>query len=260
MLVFVLCVAAALFWLAYLGVHVQSVDHFSSPISFPTTLLLVVGGFWTVRLAKLVLILNGLDRQMEQLTTNLRRRWPADWPKIFDLLPDKPVGLQELCWAKRPVNKGLRKARRAMLEFHPLEASRLKAEQKLCAVETDRYVRQFFHHIVRLGRGLAVTACLLFISAHTYPFSQEPLVRLWASVMLAAIGCLVAWYYLRFDRNELLSYLVGTDPKRVSINWSMIQTVTPALLLAAIALLSQTFPGIWQWMRNVLEPMASSSL
>jgi hypothetical protein len=257
----VLCVAAALFWLGFLGGHVQGVDHFSKPISFPTTLLLVAGGFWCVRFFKLILILNGLSQQLEELTSALRQRWPSDWPKIFELLPEQPAGLQELFWASRPTvnDRQWSMARQAVQEDQP-EAQRRKAEKKLCAIEIDLYIRQYFHHIVRLGRGLALAACLLFLSAHSFPFSQEPLVRLWASVMLAAIGCVLAWFYLKFDRNELLSHLVGTDPKRVSINWSLIQTVAPAVLLTVIALLSQTFPGIWQWMRSVLEPMASSSL
>jgi len=64
---------------------------------------------------------------------------------------------------------------------------------------------------------------------------------------------------LKFDRNELLSYLVGTDPKQISINWSLIQMVAPALLLTVVAVLSSTFPEIWQWVRGVLEPMSRSA-
>ena len=78
--------------------------------------------------------------------------------------------------------------------------------------------------------------------------------------MLASIGCVMAWYYLKFDRNELLSHLVGTDPKQISINWSLIQMVAPAVLLTFVAILSSTFPEIWQWVRGVLEPMARSSI
>jgi hypothetical protein len=78
--------------------------------------------------------------------------------------------------------------------------------------------------------------------------------------MLASIGCVMTWYYLRFDRHELLSHLVNTDPKQISINWSFIQAVAPALLLTMVALLSSAFPEIWQWVRGVLEPISRSSV
>ncbi|MBC7855865.1 MAG: hypothetical protein IAF94_20750, partial [Pirellulaceae bacterium] len=258
----ILCVAAAILWLGFLAWHLQSPDFFAMPVSFATSLLLFAGGYWCVRLFKLVQILKGFARQLEELTKALRERWPDSWPTIFEQLPEKRVGLQEVIWATRPsVNDHeWEKAKKALQEAQALDGCRLKAEQKLCAIEIELYVRQFFHHIVRLGMGLVVSACLLFLSAQAFPFSQEPLLRLSASIMLAAIGCVMAWYYLKFDRNELLSRLVGTDPKRVSVNWSLIQMVAPAVLLTAVALLSQTFPEIWQWMRGVLEPMARSSI
>ncbi|MGI8978561.1 MAG: hypothetical protein ACR2FY_05010 [Pirellulaceae bacterium] len=258
----ILCVAAALLWLGFLGWHLQSPDHFTLPVNFPTLRLLFAGGFCCVRLFKLIQILKGLARRLEELTKALRERWPDTWAKIFEHLSEKPVGLQELFWASRPTvnDRELSKAKQALQEVQPDEDGRLIAEQKLCATEIVLYVRQFFHHIVRLGLGLAIAACLLFLSAHAFPFSQEPLVRLSASILLAAIGCVMAWYYLKFDRNELLSRIVGTDPKQVSVNWSMIQMIAPAILLTAVALLSQTFPEIWQWMRGVLEPMARSSI
>jgi hypothetical protein len=240
----------------------QIPDHFVEPVNFPIMLLFFVGGFWCVRLCKLVLILNGFKRQLEDLASALRERWSGEWPLIFAPLAEKPVGLHELFWASQPKKDDpeLTKAQRA-LQDGPLDpALRRTAEQKLCAVEIHLYVRQCFRHIVRLGLGLAVSACLLFLIAQNFPFSREPLVRLSASVMLAAIGCVMTWYYLKLDRNELLSHLVGTDPKHVSVNWSLIQMVAPAVLLTAVALISQTFPEIWQWMRSVLEPMARSSI
>lgn len=256
----ILCVAAALLWLGFLGWHLQSPDYCAVPVSFPTTLLLFAGGFWCVRLFKLIQILKGLSRNLEELTKALRKRWPDSWAKIFEQLPEKRVGLRELFWTSRPTVHELDEARRECQEVQTMDRDRMKAKQKLCAIEIELYVRQFFHQIVRLGLGLTVSACLLFLSAQAFPFSQEPLLRLSASIMLAAIGCVMAWYYLKFDRNELLSRLVGTDPKQVSVNWSLIQMIAPALLLTAVALLSQTFPEIWQWLRSVLEPMARSSI
>jgi hypothetical protein len=190
----------------------------------------------------------------------LRKRWPDSWQHIFEHLPEKRVGLQELFWASRPHVKELDQARKDFQEVQTMDPDKVKARQKLCAVEIELYVRQFFHHIVRLGFGLAASASLIFLCVQAFPYSQEPLLRLSASIMLASIGCVMAWYYLKFDRNELLSHLVGTDPKQISINWSLIQMVAPAVLLTFVAILSSTFPEIWQWVRGVLEPMARSSI
>ena len=256
----ILLMGAALLWLGFLGWHLQSPDYCPFPVSFPSTLLLFAGGYWCVRMFKMILILKGLSRHLEEITKALRKRWPDSWQKIFEKLPEKRVGLQELFWAARPNAKELEQARKEFQEAQTMDPEKVKARQKLCAVEIELYVRQFFHHIVRLGIGLAASASLIFLCAQAFPYSQEPLLRLSASIMLASVGCVMVWYYLKFDRNELLSHLVGTDPKHVSINWSLIQMVAPAVLLAGVALLSQTFPEIWQWMRSVLEPMARSSI
>jgi hypothetical protein len=257
-----LCVAGVLAWLWYLGWHLPSPDYCALPASFPAVLLLMAGAFWCVRLFKLVHIMKGLVVQLDKLTASLRERWPGTWPKIFELLTEKRAGLQELFWCRRPVasDEDLRKARAALDLVMPDEAGRQAAEQRLCAVQIDLYVRQYFHHIVRLGFGLAVAACLIFLCAQAFPYNHEPFLRLSASVMLASIGCVMTWYYLKFDRHELLSHLVGTDPKQVSINWSLVQAVAPALLLTVVALLSSAFPEIWQWLRGALEPVARSSI
>ncbi|MCE9528947.1 MAG: hypothetical protein K8R36_23115 [Planctomycetales bacterium] len=256
----ILCIAAALLWLVYLGGILPSPDYFALPVSFATVLLLFIGGLWCVRLFKLIQILKGLIRSLDEFTKILRKRWPESWTKIFEQLPEKRVGLQELFWTSRPSVQELVDAQSAFQSVQGTAGELEKAEQRLCAIEMELYARQFFHHIVRMGLGLALSACLLFLTVQAFPFSQEPLLRLSSSIMLAAIGCVMTWYYLKLDRNELLSHLVGTDPKQISINWSMIQMIAPAVLLTAVALLSHTFPEIWQWVRGVLEPMSRSSI
>ncbi len=255
-----LCVAAALLWLGFLGSTLQSPDYFALPVSFSTVLLLFTGGLWCIRLFKLIQILKSLSRQLEEFAKALKKRWPDSWHKIFELIPEKRVGLQELFWASRPAAQELDEARAEFLATQAAGGDLLRSEQRACAIEIELYARQFLHHIVRMGFGLALSASLLFITVQAFPFSQEPLLRLSSSVMLAAIGCVMAWYYLKFDRNELLSHVVGTDPKQISINWSLVQMVAPAFLLTVVALLSQTFPEIWQWARSVLEPMSRSSI
>jgi hypothetical protein len=255
----VLCVVAAIIWLGSLGAKMQNPDYFALPINFPLLLLLVLGGLWCVRLAKMIQVFRGMSRQLDEFVVSLRQRWPDSWTNIFKLLPDQRVSLKELFLTKCPKVSELEKAQREFSETVVAGEDLIRAEQKLCAWELELYCRQFFHHMFRLGLGLSITALLLFLCAQTFPFNQEPLLRLSASIMLASIGGVMAWYYLSFDRHELLSYLVGTEPKKISVNWSTVQMIAPAVLLTSVALLSQTFPDMWQWIRSVVEPIAISS-
>ena len=183
-----LCAGVVLLWLGFLRWHLQSPDFFAMPISLFNTLLIFAGGFWFVRLFKLIQIMEGLMQRLKKLLEALRERWPDSWPKIFEQLPERRVGLQELFWASRPTvnDRELDKAIKRLQEVQNLDSDCVKAEQKLCAIEIELYVRQFFHHIVRLGLGLVVSACLLFITVQAFPFSQEPLLRLSASIMLVS--------------------------------------------------------------------------
>ena len=62
--------------------------------------------------------------------------------------------------------------------------------------------------------------------------------------------------YFILDRDEFLSHMTGTKPNQVQWDWSLIQKVGIFGLLAVIALLSQAFPEMWQWMRTFLEPLS----
>jgi hypothetical protein len=78
-------------------------------------------------------------------------------------------------------------------------------------------------------------------------------------VMLVSLAVLILWYYLQFDRNELLSLFDGTEPDRVEWNWSLLRTTAPAAALALMGLLSQAFPEMWVWLRGILQPLAHST-
>ena len=262
-----LCVFGALAWLGFLASRLQTPDFFTIPVNFSSVLLIFACAFWFVRFFKLIQILEYFTRRLEELADQLDKRWPASWQGMFKRHGLEKTGLQELLWQELLWDRGKRPrwnderrldAEQKLGALSVYEDPR-PLEEKLLAIKIDLYVRQFFYHCARLALGLILSACLLFLTAQSFPFSSEPLLRLTASIMLAAAGCLIVWYYFKFDRDELLSRLVGTDPKQVSWNWSLFQSVAPGVLLAAIALVSQAFPEVWQWLRYVLEPMAHSS-
>lgn len=234
-------------WLAYLWTETQGPDFFASKVNFPCILWLLATGFWFLRFFKLVHILQGFCTTLQAFGGRLNTQWP-DWKTMFLDAGVQKNGLEELLWR-----------RDAYTNEYRARLANVRNPREECAQEVDLFVRRMFFHFGRLMAGLVVAGCLLFLAAQSFPLSSEPLLRLTASAMLGATGVLIVWYYIKFDRDELLSYLVGTDAKTVAWNWSMLQSIAPGVLLAAIACVSQVFPEVWQWLRYIAEPLARSS-
>jgi hypothetical protein len=76
--------------------------------------------------------------------------------------------------------------------------------------------------------------------------------------LLVACGTTLLWYYIVFDRDLILSHIVGSTPHQLDV-WSLLHTAVPACGLLVIAFLGQAFPEMWHWLRNVLEPIARTS-
>jgi hypothetical protein len=243
----ILIVAAAFAWLGYLLRETQGPDFFAMPVNFPCILWVGAAGFWFLRFFKLIHILEDFSENLQKFASRRPSRWPT-WQKMFEKAKVKKDGLEELFWTKNVYVTEVRST-----------LTNVRNPQVRCAREIDLYVRRMFFHFGRLLAGLIIAGCLLFLAAQNFPLSSEPLLRFTASAMLGAAGMLMVWYYIKFDRDELLSRLVGTDPKKIEWSWSMLNTVAPGVLLAAIACVSQVFPEVWQWLRYIAEPLARSS-
>lgn len=73
--------------------------------------------------------------------------------------------------------------------------------------------------------------------------------------MIAALGATIIWSYVRLDRDEVLSLISGTTPHRLHGDWALVGRLAAVLLLAAMALVGTAFPGLWQWLSMVSEPL-----
>jgi hypothetical protein len=259
-----LIILAVAWWLVYMWSGTQGPDFFATSINFPCILWLLAALFWFLRFFKLMHILQDFCDQLKEYAGRIRSRWP-DWGTMFKDAGVQKNGLEDLLWRKYPYDKRADEeiVDREGAANSSLIVNLMKIEtqrRNLCAREVEIFVRRMFYHFGRLMVGLIVAGCLMFLAAQGFPLSSEPLMRSTASAMLAASGLLIVWFYIKFDRDELLSYLVGTDPKKVAWNWSMIQNVAPGLTLATIALVSQAFPEVWLWLRHVIEPLSLTAM
>jgi len=119
------------------------------------------------------------------------------------------------------------------------------------------YIAQFFRHIRMVIWGLIIAAICLFFAAHTYPYNTQPILRFTASLIIGSLATVLVLSYIQFDRNPVISALVGSKPNKVEFNWSFAQRVLPAASVALIAVLSSAAPEMWHWTRDLLESIVS---
>jgi len=268
----VIGLVAAAAWLALLWSQTANIEPFPwvRAVVFPAFMLGCA--FWSWRFMKTIVLVQDFLKTLRKL---MRRFAPgnsvAAWTKIIGRNRDDRIhNLQSLLFTDRPkVNDArlrekriaLDEVQQALRSTHVLIAAAdvAAAEEDVVAQHLILYVRQFFVHAKSLGIGLCTSGILLFLAANSFPFNSQPLMQLTTSLMLVAIGSMVVWYYVQFDRNEIISLIVGSTPHHVEWNWSLLQTVVPAGGLALVALLSQAFPEMWHWLRDLLGPVMRTS-
>ena len=261
----VLSGAAGFLWLVVLWLQTMNTLFMMRVVCFAFLIACVV---WWWRFIKTIVLTNDF---LKLLTKAVKRFGPENsiknWTEIMKRNRDERChGLQSLFFTRRP-NKYDRLLQtkveklRALLLLKPAiyDVREKQAEEDVIAQELILYTRQFFVHATWLLIGLAGSGTLLFLAANSFPFNSGPLMQLTTSFMLLAIGLSLLWYYVRFDRDELVSLMVGSTPGHVEWNWSLLLTATPAAILTLVALISQAFPEMWHWLRDALEPLARTS-
>jgi hypothetical protein len=254
-------------WLVSLLLRTDFTELFSGWLCFA----FILGcGYWGVRFVKTLEICHALARELRAILKSLepRERYAVEyWRAVVARLgPSRRIGLR-MFWQSRPhwnLKRGeLSRAYRKFIDLQQRcgddDPQMIESAENFYAMHVELYLRQMFVHLVALVTGLVVTAGLLFLTAQCFPFNSEPLLQLSTIVMLVSLAILILWYYLQFDRDELLSLFDGTEPDRVEWNWSLLRTTAPALALALVGLLSQAFPEMWVWLRGILQPLAHST-
>jgi hypothetical protein len=215
---------------------------------------------WCFWFAKAFEICRQLAKDLEDFTRAFDDPL-RDWKTIVDRLGAVEPGGLRLLWGRHAPAR-LRKidALRTSASDPSLDpfAKRVIAES-LFALEIQRYARQVFRHGYRLSVALAVSGFLLLLTAESFPFNTEPMLRLTSSVMLVSLAIVMCWYYVLFDRQPLLSLLVGTTPDQIDWSWDMARHIAPPLLLGALALLAQIFPEMRDWIGLLVEPLSRST-
>lgn len=256
------CVIGVCAWLGYTMSQVPSVDFFSAqipgigfPLNAVPALFLVICAYWFLRFMKLLELMRSLLRNVEKPGRKL------EWTKVFSEHKLVMPSLADLLlWPRWPEADAVNTTQEELDQLlaypaeYTLRTQLATAREKLFLAQMQLYVRQLCFHCSRLLVGVVIGALLIFLAANSYPFHMQPLLRLTSSLILAAVAIAMTWFYIKLDRNPVISGIVGTAPHQVQFNWSLIQTLGPALGLTALAFLSQVFPDVWHWIRETIEP------
>ena len=134
-----------------------------------------------------------------------------------------------------------------------------EAREDIWGDEIERFVRQHFVHLRTACTGLTVLAVVLFMASGSFPFNTAGLLRLTTALLLIVVAVAVVAFYVALDRDELLSRIAGTEPNQIVWDWALLQNAGIFGLLAIVALISQAFPEVWQWLRTFFEPLMKSA-
>jgi len=210
-------------------------------------------------------------------------RDPIDWAKVFGRRKlIGPAGLGGLLGSSRARETGELQRRQqetkrqlaeaearlkqlidvgstASSELSAAEARCREAREDVWGGEIERFVRQHFVHLRTACSGLTALAVVLFMASGSFPFNTAGLLRLTTALLLIVVAVAVVGFYVALDRDEFLSRIAGTEPNQIVWDWALLQNAGIFGLLAIVALISQAFPEVWQWLRTFFEPLMKSA-
>ena len=118
-----------------------------------------------------------------------------------------------------------------------------------------RMIQIYFVHMRNHSLALGIAAFLLVLAVNSFPFPSMPWLRLITTGGLLTFALQVCWFYVKLERDEFLSFLLGTKPNAIEWNWPMIQRLGLLLSLAFATMLFQVFPESGSWLGGLLEPI-----
>ena len=252
----------AVLWLAWLALNTANTQLLPLPIDVTCIAFIIACSLWFVRFSKIFEICRQLSFDLESFTKNFSDPL-AKWTSILQRLGSAEHGGLATFWSRQVparldrMDHAAQRLAKAKQGGQPQAIG--AAAEELYALQVEAYARQVFRHVFRLFSGLMLSACLLLLTAESFPFNTEPLLRLTTATMLFGASLVVCWYYVKFDRQRLISLMAGTPPGQAELNWNMLQTVVPPLALGLVAMLGQVFPEIWNWAGALFEPLSRST-
>lgn len=252
-------------WLTYVISQLPNTDFLSAkilwigpPFNAMHAVFVLICAYWFLRYMKLLELMQSLLRTVENRYLKLQ------WSEVFKEHKLTVPSLADLLiWPRWPDDEDIEhvdKTQKRLGEIeefpdHPVRNMQIDAiRDELIVAQMQLYVRQLCFHCSRLLLGVIGGALLIFLAANSYPYNMQPLLRLTSSLILAAVAIAMTWFYIKLDRNPVISGIVGSTPHELQFNWSMIQTLGPALGLTVLAFISQVFPEAWHWLRETIDP------
>lgn len=103
---------------------------------------------------------------------------------------------------------------------------------------------------------LLLGAGFLLFAVFAYPFTSTVLLGTLATGTLLTFVVGILACYLRLERDEHLSQVLGTTANKVDWDFGTVSFFTKNLLLGALVLIVQFVPGTWASLGKLLAPLS----
>jgi hypothetical protein len=91
--------------------------------------------------------------------------------------------------------------------------------------------------------AVSVSVLLMLLAVSWYPFQSRDLLLTFNWAVILSIGAGTMWVFVQMDRDEVLSYLAGSDPGKVNLNRDFLLRIVTYVALPLLTLLATQFPG-----------------
>jgi hypothetical protein len=103
---------------------------------------------------------------------------------------------------------------------------------------------------------LLMGALLLLVAVASSPFTSTIILRVLATVTCLTLLGAMCVYFWKLECDESLSVMLGTTPNELDPNFQNVSFIVSMVVLAALLLVSQLVPGLWQEMSKLVEPFS----
>ncbi|MBI3408303.1 MAG: hypothetical protein HY040_08100 [Planctomycetes bacterium] len=130
----------------------------------------------------------------------------------------------------------------------------VQAAEDLTAMETVRYISQFFVQLRNLLFSMTLGSLLLVFAAASYPFRPQALLLFFLTGMVAMVTVFVIVFLFQMNGDELVSRITRTTPNRITWDPGFFKAIMVYVLPIVGALLVQ-IPLLSSVVRQLLEPL-----
>jgi hypothetical protein len=120
----------------------------------------------------------------------------------------------------------------------------LRLAEDFVATQIVAFLGEVFAQLRGLLTFVTASLLLLLFAVSSYPFRPQRLMTLylWSVTLAVALGSLVI--FVQMNRNDLLSRIAGTEPRRLTFDRGFLLNVGTYAVIPILGLLATVVPGV----------------